>query len=128
MNGNVVTTDENGEFTISVPIGKHYIEVSKNGHVFENNGRYPADPTGTNEATFTFDRKITGLEFRDATLVNFTGRVVGGDIENENPVGYGLSSNNIGVTRFTLKPLNTNPYMNAVRHSKGGVRTGQGRG
>lgn len=119
MNGNVVTTDENGEFTISVPIGKHYIGVSKNGHVFENNGRYPADPTGTNEATFTFDRKITGLEFRDATLVNFTGRVVGGDIENENPVGYGLSSNNIGVTRFTLKPLNTNPYMNAVKDTIG---------
>ena len=30
--GTYITTDENGEFTISVPIGSHYISASKDGH------------------------------------------------------------------------------------------------
>ena len=112
--GKMVTTNIDGEFEISVPIGEHYIQAVLNGHVFVNDGRYPADPEGIGEKA-NFDRKITGLEFRDTTLVNFTGRVVGGDIENAYPVGFGLSQNNIGITRLTLNPVNTSPYINAVK-------------
>ncbi len=114
--GKMVATNSDGEFEISVPIGEHYIQAVLNGHVFVNNGRYPADPEGLGEKVkANFDRKITGLEFRDTTLVNFTGRVVGGDIENAYPVGFGLSQNNIGITRLTLNPVNTSPYINAVK-------------
>ena len=118
-NGDIIATDENGEYTISVPIGKHFIQVKKNGHEFANAGRYPADPANTGNEYKTFDRKITGLDFRDTTLVNFTGRVVGGDIENDNPVGFAKSHNNIGITRFTLTPLNSTPYLNVVKKVQG---------
>ena len=120
-NGEVITTNENGEFTVSVPIGKHFIEVKKNGHEFLNEGRYPADPNHTGNEFITFDEEKTGLKFTDVTLVNFSGRLVGGDIENSYPVGFALSHNNIGVTNFTLTPLNTNPYLNALDTVMGGV-------
>ncbi len=113
-NGEVVVTDEKGEFTVSVPIGKHYIEVRKNGHEFLNEGRYPADPNHTGNEYYPFESEKKGLTFTDVTLVNFSGRVVGGDIESSYPVGFALSHNNIGVTGFTLTPLNTIPYLNAL--------------
>ena len=115
----VTSSEEDGTFTISVPIGDHYITVSKNGHVFAN-GRYPADPfnTGTRE---TFDRERSGFEFRDTTLVNFAGRVVGGDIEIDKTVGFGLSENNIGVAQIVLTPTFTNPRMNVVKKVDGEV-------
>ena len=115
-NGELIETNENGEFTISVPIGKHFIQVKKNGHEFVNEGRYPADPAHTGNEYHVFDSKVTGLEFRDTTLVNFTGRVVGGDIENDNPVGFRLSSNNVGIARLVLTPVNVTPIINAVKH------------
>lgn len=115
----IASDEESGEFTISVPIGAHYITLSKNGHVFAN-GRYPADPlnVGTRD---TFKAAISGLEFRDTTLVNFTGRVVGGDIEIAKNVGFGLSENNIGVTQIVLTPTYTNPRMNVVKEVNGAV-------
>ena len=114
-NGEPITTDPNGEFTVSVPIGDHYIQIVKNGHTFTSEGRYPADPNDLGQ-THTFDQKITGLEFTDETLVNFTGRVVGGSIEGEKPVGFGLSQNNIGVVELTLSPQNENYRMNVVKN------------
>ena len=112
--GEMIESDAKGEFTISVPIGDHFITVKKSGHVFTNAGRYPADPNevGTKH---TFDREIKNLEFIDETLVNFTGRVVGGDIEGDKSVGFGLSTNNIGVTELVLTPLNSIPRMNVVK-------------
>ena len=107
--GKMIESDANGEFTISVPIGKHYITASKNGHVFVNEGRYPADPGHTGEPKELFNRPVSGLEFRDTTLVNFTGRVVGGEIEGDHPVGFGLSRNNIGVTEMVVTPVNEVP-------------------
>ena len=111
--GKVIESDEDGTFIISVPIGDHYIEVGKNGHVFAN-GRYPADPEGRG-TKFTFDRAISGLEFRDTTLVNYTGRVVGGNIEGDKPVGFGQSVNNIGITKMVLTPLNDRYRLNVVK-------------
>ena len=113
-NGEVITTDSEGKFTISVPIGEHYITINKSGHVFDNQGRYPSDPHNIG-TRFTFDKEIKNLVFTDKTLVNFSGRVVGGNIEGDKPVGFGLSNNNIGVTEMVLTPLNEIPRMNVER-------------
>ena len=114
-NGEPITTNVDGAFTVSVPIGEHFIEVRKNGHTFTNAGRYPADPNGTGKPE-NFQKKLTGLEFIDETLVNFTGRVVGGSIEGDKPVGFGLSKNNIGVVELVLSPLNELYRMNVVKN------------
>lgn len=103
--GEIIATNEKGEFTISVPIGDHFIRAEKSGHVFANNGRYPADPNNVGILK-NFNDSIPNMEFHDETLVNFTGRVVGGSIQGEKPVGFGLSTNNIGVTELVLTPLN----------------------
>ena len=113
--GEMIQSNEKGEFTISVPIGDHFITVKKNGHVFANEGRYPADPNGVG-TKHTFNQEIKNMEFTDETVVNFTGRVVGGDIEGEKTVGFGLSNNNIGVTELILTPLNTVPRMNVYKN------------
>lgn len=118
--GEVITTNANGEYTISVPIGDHYIKVSKTGHVFNNEGRYPADPNEVG-TRLTFNQEVKGLEFVDATLVNFSGKVVGGDIESNKAVGFGLSKNNIGVTELVLTPTNTVYNLNMLRKTMGGV-------
>ena len=41
--GELVTSNSDGKFTVSVPIGNHYVEVRKDGHTFSL-GRYPEDP------------------------------------------------------------------------------------
>ena len=114
-NGEPVTTNAYGEFTVSVPIGDHFIEIRKSGHTFAAAGRYPADPNNT-DLMHTFDQKITGLEFIDETLCNFTGRVVGGSVEGEKTVGFGLSKNNIGVVELVLSPMNELYRLNVVKN------------
>ena len=113
--GKLIETDEQGRFEISVPIGDHYITIEKNGHTFTNEGRYPAG-IGTQ---FTFDREVSGLTFYDNTLVNIAGRVVGGDIEGNKPVGFGDSRNNIGVAELVLTPVNDLYSLNVVTVTEG---------
>ena len=112
--GEIIHTNEKGEFTISVPIGDHFVSVELNGHKFADNGRYPADPNGVG-LRHTFNQEIKNLEFYDETLVNFTGRVVGGDIEGGKDLGFGLSQNNIGIAELVLTPLNETPRLNVVK-------------
>lgn len=112
--GEMIVTAENGSYTISVPIGEHFITVRKNGHVFTNKGRYPADPDSI-RTVVNFNQKISNLDFIDETLVNFTGRVVGGNIEGDKTVGFGLSNNNIGVSELVLTPVNELYRMNVVK-------------
>ena len=115
--GEIIHTNEKGEFTISVPIGDHFVSVELNGHEFADNGRYPADPNGVG-LRHTFNQEIKNLEFYDETLVNFTGRVVGGDIEGGKDLGFGLSENNIGIAELVLTPLNETPRLNVVKEEK----------
>lgn len=110
--GEDVVTNSDGEFTISVPIGEHFIQVKKDGHVFANEGRYPE--TGTH----SFNQEIQNLTFTDKTLVNFTGRVVGGNVEGSKPIGFGLSKNNIGVATLTVVP-NVSEYSNYAINTTG---------
>lgn len=116
--GELIQSAEDGTFTISVPIGDHFIQVKKDGHVFASSGRYPADPNGAG-VKITFDREIKNMEFIDQTLVNFTGRVVGGSIEGEKPVGFGASQNNIGITELVLSPTNDRYRLNVVKKTNG---------
>ncbi len=96
-----VTTNANGEYEISVPIGEHYITVAKQGHEFANDGRYPADPNKTGTLV-NYNDAVSNLDFEDVTLVTVAGRVTGGKIEEEKPLGFGQSVNNIGQATITL--------------------------
>ncbi|MFI3297802.1 MAG: T9SS type A sorting domain-containing protein [bacterium] len=71
------------------------------GHTFVDNGRYPADPNNTG-VKYTFEQEMSNLTFYDNTLVNVAGRVVGGEIESEKPLGLALSKNNIGKSTLQL--------------------------
>lgn len=84
--GQLITTDNNGQFTVDVPIGEHVIRMSKTSHIFVGGGRF----------SFDFQNPVNGLEFVDSTLVRVAGRVVGGPVEEAKPLGFGRSVNNIG--------------------------------
>ena len=99
--GTPITTNAYGEYEISVPIGEHYITVKKQGHVFANDGRYPADPNKTGTLV-NYNDAVKNLDFEDVTLVTVAGRVTGGKIEEEKPLGFGESVNNIGQATITL--------------------------
>ena len=116
--GTQVLSNAKGEYTISVPIGDHFIKVVKDGHVFEHNGRYPADPDSVG-VRITFDHKIDFLDFYDETLVNFTGRVVGGDIQGSQPVGFEQSKNNIGVAELVLSAKSDEYRLNVTKPKDG---------
>ncbi len=95
-NGVTTTTDQNGAFAIQVPVGNHVITLEKTGHVFSA-GRFPT--TGT----FNFQNVVSGIQFRDSTLIKVVGRAVGGAIEAAKKPGLGLSVNNIGKTLISFK-------------------------
>lgn len=122
-----VETDADGNFSINVPIGKHKIEVRKDGHTFAHTGFFPA----SNTFEF-FESQTSPRWFIDTSRISLIGRVVGGKLESEKPLGFGLegaytylnnkgeeneeneiisSTNNIGVATITLKGnINTNTF------------------
>jgi hypothetical protein len=101
QNGTAVTTDANGNFTIQVPIGNHYITVEKNGHIYSDTaGRFPQ--TGT----WDFQAPVSGIQFLDSTFVKVIGKVVGGTREAEKPMIPGRSSNNIGQAKIRFETFN----------------------
>ncbi len=97
--GEVKTTDAEGRYSISVPIGKHYVEARLEGHTMTDKGRFPTS------GTFNFDRAVS-YDFSDSTLVNFVGRVGGGLRNDTLAVGFAESKNNIGIATVTLKLTN----------------------
>ncbi|MEH0154467.1 LamG-like jellyroll fold domain-containing protein [Limibacter armeniacum] len=97
----VIRTDAEGNYEISVPIGKHYISVEKDGHVFAE-GYFPQrDDLGAIEK-HEFVEDLT-VNFTDSTKVKVAGRVVGGTVQGEKTIGLGLSLNNIGVADLQFK-------------------------
>ena len=101
MGSDVVRTDVNGQFDISVPIGSHYISVSLSGHEFSV-GRWPTDGSLHN-----FNSPVTGIEFLDNTEILVRGRVVGGSVEAEKDLGFNKSTNNIGRASIIYTSLNS---------------------
>ena len=117
--GEPLLTDETGHYEISVPIGDHYVQVKKDGHTFKNNGRYPADPKGTG-LTYTFVKEET-VTFYDQTKVMIAGRVVGGHIENDKPLGFGQSKANIGRAKVVLSTRSNGRYLNYILDEQKGA-------
>ena len=109
--GEPIMTDADGKFTVDVPIGDHFIQVKKNGHTFVKDGRYPDDPNGVG-TRITFEGPVSGLTFYDNTLVTVAGRVAGGDLEYEKPLGLGQGKNNIGKAVLRLEQENDKGYLN----------------
>ena len=88
-----IRSDSNGEYEISVPIGKHLIECYKNGHKFTS---FPLDGS-----TYDF-KKAEIANFVDSTLVNVTGRVNGGFSDMDAPIGFHKSVNRLGKATIKL--------------------------
>ena len=89
-----VMTDANGEYKISVPIGKHRVEAYRDGHRLTS---MPLDPN----ATYDFKRAEV-CNFTDSTLVNVTGRINGGFTDQDEPVGFKRSTNRLGKAIIKL--------------------------
>lgn len=111
----VVTNDIDGTFSVNVPIGKHYITVKKNGHVFEFNGRYPEASTNPdNHFAEFFQNREDQVVFIDKTRVTVVGRVVGGAVEAQKEIGFGqdgifeeaYTDANGNITNETISSLN----------------------
>ena len=108
--GKFVLTDQNGQFALNVPIGKHFLEFRKDGHTFQS-ATYP--PTGT----YDFQDNLSGIEVLDNTKHKLVGRVIGGLVQSRKILGFlgdkgklkpeNQSVNNIGVTTFTLTSVDT---------------------
>lgn len=114
-----VVTDDNGYFDVSVPIGKHYITIKKDGHEFAYSGRFPG---AISEFKEFFEDSNEPVYFVDNTKVTIVGKVVGGAVEAEKAIGFGgtglvtktitdsgitknlevSAKNNIGKADFTL--------------------------
>ena len=131
-----IQTDINGRFTIEVPIGQHAISISKSGHTFDFEGRYPARNisevngiiTYTNTYQDFFEDRDEPITFIDNTKVEVVGKVVGGKVQADKEIGFGAdgkktfnyidengvsrstvytSENNIGTANLTLGYLPT---------------------
>lgn len=96
--GSPITTNSLGEFVIDVPIGKHQLQMTKQGHVFRNNGFFPDE---TNKFDFQ-QNYVIQTNFIDTTLVKVIGKVVGGPVEEAKKNGLGKSVNNIGNAKIVL--------------------------
>ncbi|MBR4265909.1 MAG: T9SS type A sorting domain-containing protein [Bacteroidales bacterium] len=89
--GMAITTDENGQFKINVPVGVHEVKCYMNGHTFANEGRF-IDSKGND---LNYQDILSGLKLHDSTFVKYVGRICGGSIQSELPVGFSLSKNNL---------------------------------
>lgn len=94
--GAIVMTDADGAFSIQVPIGEHFISVTKPGHEFSQ-GRFPK--TGYHD----FQAPVYGIEFADTTLRIVAGRVAGGLLQENKSHVPGYGKNNIGKATIIFK-------------------------
>jgi len=109
-NGELVTSEQDGSFTISVPIGVHSVRIVKPGHTFADGGYLKEPVYGTNgEITgykdLNYNAPIANVKFLDQTRVKLIGRLTGGKTENDKPLGFGESNNNIGTHTLTLNSI-----------------------
>ncbi len=114
--GQAVTTDENGDYEIDVPIGDHYVSVTMPGHTFAGGGSYPENAKETG-SLFTFEQSVSNLDFFDETTVTVAGRVAGGATEENKPLGVGVGVANIGKAIIVLN-FKDDPYRDEFIHAK----------
>jgi len=91
-NGLPVKTATDGKFSFSVPAGVHTVKVEKANHTFKDDGRL-LDSNGNN---YNYQQPMSDIRFWDQTKVKLIGRVAGGTVEQNKPLGFSLSKNNLG--------------------------------
>ena len=106
--GAPIVTDEFGNFEIEVPIGDHFISIAKMGHVFSQ-GYFPPRDENDEVTYYNFNDNVSGIQFIDSTFLTVAGRIVGGTVEGDKPIGLGYSENNLGVSSFTLSAMKGYP-------------------
>ena len=105
--GEVAVTDANGRYNISVPIGEHFVTAKLANHTMVNGGRFP------HVGKYDFNRAVQ-YDFSDSTLVNFAGRIAGGEVNDTIPVGFAASKNNIGKATLKLGLNNESLSLNCL--------------
>jgi hypothetical protein len=105
-----VMTDVNGQFEVEVPIGDHFLSVNKYGHEFSQ-GYFPPKVNDSIQY-WNFQEPVSGIEFFDGTKYKLSGRIVGGSVEGDKPIGFGKSVNNIGQYTVTLTPQREGVFLN----------------
>lgn len=92
----LLKTDAKGMFEISVPVGQHEVKAVMQNHEFELGGRI----TNSDGTDRNYQDEVSGIELYDITTVRYGGRVAGGAVQEEFPLGHSLSTNNLadGVT------------------------------
>ena len=94
----VIITDNQGAFALSIPRGPHTVQAVKDNHYFANGG-FLVNHDALNENQkykYNFVKDVSDVYLWDSTTVMLRGRVVGGDIEGNKPLGNSLSKNNLG--------------------------------
>ena len=94
----VITTDTQGAFSLSIPKGGHSVQAVKDGHVFAEQGflMNPDALTAEDKYNYNFIKNVSNVYLWDTTYVMLRGRVVGGDVQGSKPLGQSLSENNLG--------------------------------
>ena len=94
---NLIETDNQGSFSLSIPHGAHSVQAVKDGHILADNGfLMNPDEKVEDRTQYNFEKNVASVYIWDSTTVVLRGRVVGGDIEGSKPLGSSLSKNNLG--------------------------------
>ena len=95
---NVITTNTQGAFSLSIPAGDHSVQAVKDGHIFAADGFLINEDAreGESKTLYNFKKNVSSAVIWDSTKVMLRGRVVGGNIQGSKPLGEGLSKNNLG--------------------------------
>ncbi|MCP9610485.1 T9SS type A sorting domain-containing protein [Coprobacter sp. LH1063] len=91
-NGEIISSSEDGKFSINVPVGQHEVKAAKQNHIFVNDGKLK----NSFNADLDYQENKSDIRFWDATRVRVIGRIAGGTIQDTIPVGHSLSKNNLG--------------------------------
>jgi len=92
--GSAVKTDANGYYSILVPNAKVAVAMNKNGHKFENDGYLLG--SAKDAVTYNENENYEEVKTYDVTKTRLVGRLSGGNVEANKPLGFSLSKNNLG--------------------------------
>ena len=87
-----VESDFEGKFAFRMLRGQHTVKAVKKNHTFADSGLYLEN----NDSTIDFQTDIANTYFYDTKQVKLIGRVAGGHVQGELPLGNSLSTNNLG--------------------------------
>ncbi len=90
--GEVIKSDKAGKFEFSVPTGSQKVQAVLTNHTFLNDGVL-VNSDGTN---LNYQQPLADIRFWDQTKVKLIGRVAGGTVQGNYPLGFSLSKNNLG--------------------------------